>query len=50
MTSPLHRGCDHFALRAVDFAATVRFTTEALGVTVAYACASSGVVGRSADR
>ncbi|MFV8132954.1 hypothetical protein [Streptomyces syringium] len=50
MTTPLHRGFDHFALRAADFDVTVRFGTEALGFTVAYACTSSGVVGRSASR
>ncbi|MFI1255563.1 VOC family protein [Streptomyces netropsis] len=48
MTTPLHRGFDHFALRAADFDATVRFYTEALGFTVAYEWTSPGVVGRSA--
>ncbi|MGX8904373.1 hypothetical protein ACR820_03710 [Streptomyces netropsis] len=30
MTTPLHRGFDHFALRAAYFDATVRFCTEVI--------------------
>ncbi|MEU7206543.1 VOC family protein [Streptomyces sp. NPDC045470] len=47
-TSRLHSGFDHFAIRAHDFEATVRFYREALGFTVAYEWTSPGVVSRSA--
>ncbi|MFE0104893.1 VOC family protein [Streptomyces sp. NPDC059009] len=41
------RGFDHFALRARDFEATVRFYTNALGFSLAYEWTAPGVVGRS---
>ncbi|MFB7629955.1 VOC family protein [Streptomyces sp. NPDC056149] len=48
-TAPrLHRGFDHFALRAADFDATVRFYREALGFTVAHEWTSPDAVRRSA--
>ncbi|GGM40361.1 hypothetical protein GCM10012275_09130 [Longimycelium tulufanense] len=44
----LNRGFDHFAIRAHDFDATVRFYVEGLGFHLAYEWDSPGVVSRSA--
>lgn len=48
MTNPLTSGVDHFALRAYDFDATVRFYTDGLGFTKVYEWISPGLVNRSA--
>lgn len=45
-TAPLTRGFDHFALRAYDVDATVRFYSQALGFRRVYEWTAPGLVGR----
>lgn len=45
-TAPLTRGFDHFALRAYNVDATVRFYTDGLGFRRVYEWQAPGLVGR----
>lgn len=47
-SQPITRGIDHFALRAYDFDATVRFYSDGLGFTKVFEWTAPGLVTRCA--